>query len=110
MPALLLLSCSGAPKPSTPLFPPMAAAWKLKRSSDLPSDRAPDSIRRLGVRRAGAADYEGAGNLKVEVYELSSPAAALEAEQTWKPAANTVAVHHESYFTVVHWENADRAA
>ena len=106
----LLFSCGGAPKPAAPLFPAAVGAWKLKQSSDLAPNQIPEQIRRLGVRRAGSAEYEGAGNLKVEVYELTSSAAALETEQTWRPVADTVAVHHESYFTVIHWENADRAA
>ena len=106
---LLLFSCGGAPKPA-PLFPAAVGAWKLKQSSDLAPNQIPEQIQRLGVRRAGSAVYEGAGSLQVEVYELTSSAAALETEQTWRPAANTVAVHHESYFTVIHWENAERAA
>ncbi len=110
MSTLLLFSCGGAPKPAAPLFPAAAGAWKLKQSSDLAPNQIPEPIRRLGVRRAGSAEYEGAGEIKVETYELASSAAALETEQTWRPAANTVAVHHESYFTVIHWENADRAA
>ena len=107
---LLLFSCGDAPKPATPLFPPAVGAWKLKQSSDLAPNQTPEQMQRLGVRRAGSARYEGAGTLQVEVYELTSSAAALEAEQTWKPAANTVAVHHDGYFTVIHWENADRPA
>src|SRR4051794_35288041 len=107
---LLMLSCSSAPKAAAPLFPAEAGAWKLKQSGDLPPGQVPEGIRRLGLRRAGSATYEGAGTLAVEVYELTSSAAALEAEQTWKPAANTVGVHHDSYFTIIHWENADKAA
>ncbi len=107
---LLICSCTSAPKAAEPLFPSEAGAWKLKQSGDLPPDQVPEGIRRLGFRRAGSATYEGAGNLAVEVYELTSSAAALEAEQTWKPVANTVGVHHENYFSVIHWENADKAA
>ncbi len=83
-------------------------AWRLKQSSGL--TEIPEPIRRLGIRRAGKGVYEGAGVLKVETYELTSDAGALEAEQTWKPLADTVAFHKASYFTVVHWENADKQA
>jgi hypothetical protein len=34
----------------------------------------------------------------------------MEVEQTWKPIADTVAFHKDTYFTVVHWENADKSA
>lgn len=80
----------------------------MKQSSSL-SD-IPEQIRRLGIRRAGTAVYEGAGILKVETYELTTDAGALEAEQTWKAIADAVAFHKGSYFTVVHWENAGKQA
>ena len=108
--ALLCLALAGCGNAARPLFPVAVGEWKLKRSSDLPLDRIPEKIRRLGIRRAGVAEYGGPGNLTVERYELTSSASALEAEQTWRPAANTVAIHYEDYFTVVHWEDADRAA
>jgi hypothetical protein len=107
--ALPLLSCGGS-SPDTPLFPASAGAWKLKQSRDLAAVNIPEPLRRLGVRRAGEAEYEGPGVIKVEVYEFTSSAAPFVAEQTWKPAANTVAVHHESRFNVIHWDNADKAA
>ena len=39
-----------------------------------------------------------------------SSAAAFETEQTWRPVADTVAFHSQSYFAVIHWENAERTA
>lgn len=82
--------------------------WRLKQSTAM--TQVGEQIRRLGIRRAGTAVYEGAGVLKVETYELTSDAGALEAEQTWKAVADTVAFHKNGYFTVVHWENADKQA
>ena len=41
---------------------------------------------------------------------MTSSAAAFETEQTWRPVADTVAFHKESYFAVIHWENAERTA
>ena len=108
--ALLLASCSSGPQSVAPLFPQTVWPWNLKQAADLAADRAPEPIRRLGIRRAGSAGYEGAGNLTVQVYEMTSSAAAFEAEQTWRPMADTVAFHKDNFFTVVHWENADRAA
>ena len=107
---MLLISCGGGPQPDAPLFPAAAGPWKLKQSADVAPDQVPEPIRRLGIRRAGDASYEGAGTLKVQVYELTSSAAAFEAEQQWRPIADTVAFHKENLFTVVHWENADRTA
>ena len=108
--SILLVSCGGGPKQGTPLFPETVGVWRLKLSSDLAAAQIPEQVRRLGMRRAGSAEYQGAGTLKVEIYELTSDAGALEVEQTWKPAADTVAFHKDSYFTVVHWEGADKTA
>jgi hypothetical protein len=107
--SILLMSCSHS-QPAAPLFPETVGPWKLKQSTDLAPDQVPAPIRRLGIRRAGSAVYEGPGNLKVEVYELTSSAAAFEAEQNWRAMADTVAFHKDSLFTVVHWEGADRAS
>ena len=108
--SILLVSCSGAPKEARPIFPETVGVWRLKQSSDLAPGQVPEQIRRLGLRRAGSGEYEGAGTLKVEIYELTSDAGAFEVEQTWKPMADTVAFHKDSYFTVVHWAGADKAA
>jgi hypothetical protein len=108
--SILLVSCSGGPKEARPLFPETVEVWRLKQSSNLAPGQVPEQIRRLGLRRAGSGEYEGAGTLKVEIYELTSDAGAFEVEQTWKPMADTVAFHKDSYFTVVHWAGADKAA
>ena len=107
--SILLMSCT-KPQPAAPLFPETVGPWKLKQSNNVAPDQAPAPIRRLGILRAGSAVYEGAGNLKVDLYELTSSAAAFEAEQNWRALADTVAFHKESFFTVIHWENAERAA
>jgi hypothetical protein len=60
------------------------------------------------LKRSQVAEYEGLGRLEAEVYELSSDAAALEMEQTWRPAADTVVFHQSGYFAVIRWQNASR--
>lgn len=72
-----------------------------------PAD-APQEARRLGLKRARTARYEGLGEVDAQVYELGSDAAALEMEQTWRPAAETVVFHGAGYFAVIHWRNAGR--
>ena len=103
----MLLSC-GNPKPAAFAFPSSAGPWKLKEVKDLPPAGAPEQARRLGLKRAQVAEYEGSGRLEAEVYELTSDAAALEMEQTWRPAADTVAFHQADYFAVIRWQNASR--
>jgi len=102
---LLLTACGGGS--SLFSFPADAGPWKLKQTKEIV---APDTIRRLGIKRAQAAEYEGPGRLTAELYEMTSSAGALEVEQTWRPSADTVAFHRENLFFVIHWENADRAA
>jgi hypothetical protein len=62
----------------------------------------------LGLKRAQVAEYEGPGRLEAEVYELTSDAAALEMEQTWRPIVDTVVFHQSGYFTLIRWQNASR--
>jgi hypothetical protein len=86
----------------------VAGRWKLKQANGLPLSDAPKEVRCLGLKRAQVAEYEGQGRLEAEVYELSSDAAALEMEQTWRPAADTVVFHQSGYFVVIRWQNASR--
>jgi hypothetical protein len=103
-----LLSC-GSPTPALFQFPSTAGPWKLKEAKDLPAVNAPEQARRLGLKRAQMAEYEGPGRLEAEVYELTSDAAAFEMEQTWRPVADTVAFHQAAYFAVIRWQNAARS-
>jgi hypothetical protein len=108
--SILLVSCGEGPKQPKPLFPETVGVWRLTQSSELAAGQIPEQIRHLGTRRAGSAEYQGAGTLKVEIYELTSDAGAMEVEQTWRPTADTVAFHKDNYFTVVHWRGADKTA
>lgn len=109
--AASLAYCGGEKKAAQPLFPDAVAEnWKRKESAGLPAPDAPESVRRLGLRRAQRAVYEGPGAITADLYELTSSAAGLELVQTWRPAANTVFFYKENYFVVVKWEKAERAA
>lgn len=105
----LLAGCGSRPTAAF-VFPESAGVWKFKGVKDLAPAEAPEQIRRLGLKRAQSAEYEGPGRITARVFEMTAGAAAFEVEQTWRPVADTVAFHHESYFAVIHWENAERAA
>ncbi len=105
-----LVAACGARPPAAFVFPEPAGVWKLKAVKDLAAADAPEQIRRLGMKRAQSAEYEGAGRITAQVYEMTSEASAFETEQTWRPVADTVAFHKDSYFAVIHWENAERTA
>lgn len=108
---LLLATCCGRHGSAPFSFPPeLAGAWKLTGVEERATGSAPEAMRRFGPRRIRHAVYDGAGKVDATVYELASDAGGLELEQTWKPAADTVAFHRGRYFAVVHWEAADRSA
>ena len=102
-----LFAACRAPRPAPLAFPESVGAWKLKQAHEV---AASEPIRRLGLKTAKGAEYEGPGKIVAEAYELTSSAAAFEAEQQWRPLADTVAFHRDVYFFVIHWENADRSA
>jgi hypothetical protein len=104
--AILAAACS--PQPRELEFPEVIGQWK--RASAAAVSDIPEPVRRLGPRTARAAEYQGPGRMRVTVYHMASSAAALEAEQTWTPAADTVAFHRNDRFLTVHWENVDRPA
>ncbi len=109
--AVLSLVACGAPREMPVLFPSVVAEfWKLKESAALPPSSAPENVRRLGLKRAERATYDGAGTITADVYELTSSAAGLELVQTWRPAADTVFFYKETYFVLVKWERAEKPA
>ncbi|MSV29476.1 MAG: hypothetical protein EXQ52_12155 [Bryobacterales bacterium] len=108
---LFLPACGGLRSPAPPLLPPVVAeSWKMKESVVQPVSSAPENVRRLGLKRAERATYEGAGTITADVYELTSSAGGLELVQTWRPAADTVFFYKETYFAVVKWERAEKSA
>jgi len=107
--AILLTACGTATQTSF-VFPEAAGVWKLKAKRDLSATDAPESVRRLGLKRVQSGEYEGPGRISAQVYEMTSSSGAFESEQTWKAAANTVAFHKEQYFTVIHWEDSERTS
>jgi len=105
-----MFAACGAPTHAGFVFPDTIGVWKLKAKRDLAATDAPESVRRLGLKRVQSGEYEGPGRIAAQVYDMTSSSGAFEAEQTWKAAANTVAFHKEQYFTVIHWEDAERTA
>ena len=62
------------------------------------------------IERRRAASYEGPGKLDARVYQLSTPAVALDVVQRWHPAPDTVCFYAGRFFVVVKWESAERRA
>jgi hypothetical protein len=106
---MLLAACANL-RSGPFVFPPSAGPWKLNQKREIAAGSAPERIRRLGLKSAQAAEYEGPGSIAVEAYELTSSAAAFEAEQQWRPLADAVVFHRERYFLIIHWVNAPRDA
>lgn len=93
-----------------PVFPPQLAGWNLQKSETKLPSQAPKEVGRFKVLAYERVVYTAGGNAIVtaEVFQLESSAAGLELEQTWKPSADTVAIHKGTFFAVIHWESADR--
>ena len=105
--AALLAACKkGIPRDD--LLPAMVLEWKRTTLGAA----APDSavIPQSSIRRVQSATYEASGKVEVTLYELSSSAAALDAVQRWRPAADTVFFYHDDLFVVVKYRDADRKA
>lgn len=93
------------------LFPStMGGVWRRTALSDLSASDAPDPVSRTTIDRLRTASYEGPGKLEARVYELSSPAVALDLAQRWRPSADTVFLNRDQYFVVIKWQDADRKA
>jgi len=91
------------------LFPETASGgWRRTSLRELPASESPDPVPPNAVERLVAASYDGPGTLDARVYALSSPAAAIEVTQRWRPSADTVFFDRGRLLVVVKWQSADR--
>jgi hypothetical protein len=92
------------------LFTAAAGAWHRTSVRELPPSLAPDSVPPAAIERIRAASYEGPGKLDARIYQLTSPATALDVAQSWKSAPGTVFFNSGRFFVLIHWQTADRQA
>jgi len=92
------------------LFTETAGAWHRTGVRELPPSLPPDSLPPAAIERIRAASYEGPGKLDARVYQLTSPAAALDVAQRYRPAPDTVFFNSGRFFVLIHWQTADRQA
>lgn len=107
---LAFTACRRAGERAAPALPESVGAWRKTASRDVAPAEAPEPLAKNTVRRAMAATYEGPGTAEVTLYELNSPASALDAVQRWRARPNTVFFYKENLFVVVKWQGADRKA
>jgi hypothetical protein len=90
------------------LFPETAGPWHRTSVGELQPAEAPDPVPRASIERIRAATYEGPGKLEVRIYQMSTPAVALDLVQRWQPSADSVFLYADRFFVVVRWQAAER--
>jgi hypothetical protein len=108
--ALALAACHREKDPMPDVFPQDAGPWHRTALRELRAAEAPDPVPPAGIERIRSASYQGPGKLDVRVYQMSSPAVALDMVQRWHAAPDTVFFYGGRYFAVVRWESAERKA
>ena len=93
-----------------PDFVETAGAWHRTSTVELASAAPPDAVPPTAIERIRTASYEGPGKLAARVYQLTSPAVALDVAQRWRPVPGTVFFYKDRFFVVVQWQTADRKA
>ena len=92
------------------IFTEVVGAWHRTSVSELPAPAAPGPVPPAAIERICAASYQGPGKLDARVYQLTSPAVALDVVQRWKPAPDTVFFYNGRFFVLIRWQTADRKA
>ncbi len=90
------------------IFPETSGAWHRTSLRDLPPAEPPDPVPPSSILRIRAASYEGPGKLDARVYQMSSPAVALDVVQRWQSAPDTVFFSTDRFFVLIHWDSAGR--
>lgn len=92
------------------IFAEVVGAWHRTSVSELAPAAAPGPVPPADIERIRAASYEGPGKLDARLYQLTSPAVALDVVQRWRPAPDTVFFYQDRFFVLVQWQTADRKA
>src|ERR1039457_255034 len=108
--ALALSACRRASAPMPEIFTEAWGVWHRTSAGELPPALEPDFVPRAAVERIRAASYEGPGKLDARLYQLTSPAVALDVVQRWKPVPGTVFFYSGRFFVLIRWQTADRKA
>ena len=90
------------------LFTAVVCAWHRTSLNEVPPPSATDSVPPAAIERIRAAPYEGPGKLDARVYQLTSPAVALDVVQRWKPVSGTIFFYSGRFFVLIQWQTADR--
>ncbi|MFB3829237.1 MAG: hypothetical protein ACE15B_20890 [Bryobacteraceae bacterium] len=98
-----LAACGGRDRAA---LPETVGGWRRVAGAQ---PQVPALLQR-SLRRASAAEYQGAGTATVSVFELASSAAALDAVQRWRPEPDAVIFHRDNYFVRVRSSVPDRRA
>jgi len=102
--ALLFSACSPPPRTAESLLPAsVGGAWQRTSLRNVPPPKPT-------VLRVFEADYQGAGDLTVDLYDTKVSGTAFEMTQHWRESPNTVFFDKGKYFVVVKWGKADRQA
>jgi len=107
---LALVSCRRDAAAMPDVFTETIGAWHRTSAGELPPSAASGAVSPAVVERIRTATYEGAGKLDARVYQLTSPAAALDVVQRWTPAPGTVFFYSGRFFVRIEWQTADRKA
>jgi hypothetical protein len=108
--ALAMAACHRSGPPPDPFPQTMAGGWRRTHLRTLAASEAPDPAPPAAIQRILSAAYEGPGKLEVRLYQLNSPAVALDLAQRWRSSADTVFFYARNYLVTVNWQQADRKA
>ena len=103
-----MAACSRVPAPMPDLFPESVGEWHRVSVREPKAEEAPDAVPRASVERIREASYDGPGKLDARVYQMSTPAVALDVVQRWNASPDTVFFYADRFFVVVQWHAAER--
>ncbi|MEO8591810.1 MAG: hypothetical protein ABI759_00675 [Candidatus Solibacter sp.] len=105
-----LTGCGNKSMTMPDLFPETVGAWHRTATSEPAAAGNPDEIDAQSIEKIRAASYEGPGKLEARVYQLATPAVALDVVQRWHATADSVFFNQDRFLVVLKWQAADRKA
>ncbi|HZO57959.1 MAG TPA: hypothetical protein VFB63_34945 [Bryobacteraceae bacterium] len=94
-----LVSCGGAKKLEFPQEVP--GGWKLRTKQQLAALNAPQSIQAHGLVSWWQAEYSGASDPTVYLYEMKTSADAFELVQKNRASPGLIAMNFDRFFVVM---------
>ena len=107
--APLLVACKN-PAEKAEVLPMSLGEFRRLNIENIPAEEHPEEYKRMGLKNARRAMYQGPARISATVYEMGGQAVAFELVQKWRPQPASISFQQGRFFVVLKSEPEDAKA